>query len=118
MRNNHVLSQQGFIKGILWMFVLIALGYAGISFGQPYYRYNTLRSHTKDMILMDIGDINTIKARVLKEAAELKVPLTEENLDVSITEKKVVKVKGRWSETVNFWDYYSKTIDFELDVEN
>ena len=117
MRQKQTLSEQGFIKGILWLLILVAIVYIGISFGKPYYRYNTLRSHTKDILSSELGQVKLIKEQILAEAVELKVPLSEEHLDVSINGNKIVKVKGTWSETVNFWDYYSKKIDFELDVE-
>lgn len=117
MRQKQTLSEQGFIKGVLWLFILVAIVYVGISFGKPYYRYNTLRSHSKDILSSELGQVKLIKEQILADAAALDVPLTAEHLDVSINNNKIIKVKGTWSETVNFWDYYSKKIDFELDVE-
>ena len=39
-----------------------------------------------------------------------------EDLDVSIVNK-IVKVKATWSETVDFWGYYQKKIDFVMEEE-
>jgi hypothetical protein len=111
------IGRQGSIKVYLCMVVFVAVAFVGISFGKPYYRYNTLRSHTKDMLLEDIGSPEIIKAKVMGEAAALNIPLDEDNLEVTITSKKITIVKAKWSETVDFWGYYQKTLDFELDEE-
>jgi hypothetical protein len=110
------MNSRGFIKGFFVLLVLLATAYAGISFGKPYYRYNTLRSHTKDLLLTEVGNIQSIRTKVLAEAAELKVPLKES--DIQVTEsQKVVRVKAAWSETVDFWGYYQKRLDFVIEEE-
>ncbi len=114
------LDNQGFIKGFLILAVLVGIVYVIIMFGGPYYRYNTLRSNTKDMLSMESGNperMPAIKQQILEEAGKLKIPLVESNLDVSVSPTKVMKVKARWSEVVNLMDYYSKKIDFDMDVE-
>ena len=34
--------------------VLVGISYALIMFGTPYYRYNTLGSHTRDFLALEI----------------------------------------------------------------
>jgi hypothetical protein len=111
------MGRGGFIKGFFYLLLLTAIAYVGISFGKPYYRYNTLRSHTKDYLMSEQGNIQTIKEHVLADAKELNVPLTEEDVDVSVSNTKVTKVKAAWSETVDFWGYYQKKLDFDMEVE-
>lgn len=110
------LGREGFITTFLLLLIFAALVFVGISFGKPYYRYNTLRSHTKDILSSEINVLPAIKEQVLKEAKELNVPLQEENLEVTM-QNKIIKVKATWSETVNFWDYYKKRLDFDMEVE-
>jgi len=112
-----VVGQRGSITGILLFLVLIAIAYVGISFAKPYIRYNTLRSHTTDILQMELKSLPAIKEQVLKDAAELKVPLSEENIEVTVSSMKVIKVRATWSETVNFWDYYQKQLDFVMEVD-
>ncbi len=114
-----IVGQRGFISitSVLFFLIVIAAAYVGISFARPYIRYNTLRSHTVDTLEMDVKDPADIKAQVLKDAAELKVPLNEENIEVTVSSMKVIKVKATWSETVNFWDYYKKQLDFVMEVD-
>jgi hypothetical protein len=120
MRQTVRLDNQGSIKGFLLLAVLVGIAYALIMFGGPYYRYNTLRSHTKDMLLIEQPTperIPDIKQKILAEAGSLKIPLVESNIEISVSPTKVMKVKATWSEVVNLMDYYSKKIDFEMDVE-
>jgi hypothetical protein len=109
-------GRQGYIKILLSIAIFVVVVFVGISFARPFIRYNTLRSHTKDILLSQITSLPAIKEQILEEAAELKVPLKEENLEVTLT-KKLIKVKATWSETVNFWDYYKKELDFDMEVE-
>ncbi len=112
-------DNKGFIKGLFMLALFVGVLFVLITFGKPYYRYNTLRSHTKDILMMELGNVDTIKEKVMAEAAELHVPLKEENLSVTLQgpEKKVVKAKATWSETVNFWDFYQKQLEFDMEVE-
>ena len=109
-------GNSGGVKGLLSLVVLVAIVFVGISFGKPYYRYNTLASHTRDFLKTDTGNIDAIRKNIMDNAAELNVPLDEKNLEVVI-DKKVVKVKATWSETVDFWGYYQKQLDFVMEEE-
>jgi adenine-specific DNA methylase len=110
------LGNKGFVKSFFLLLLLVAVVYVGISFSKPYYRAYTLGSHTRDFLKTDIGNIEAIKKNVMKDAVELQVPLEEKNLEV-FTVNKIIKVKAKWSETVDFWDYYQKTLEFSLDEE-
>ncbi|MEW6109241.1 MAG: hypothetical protein AB1632_08790 [Nitrospirota bacterium] len=110
------IGNQGFIKGFFSLLIIVAVFFVGISFAKPYYRYYTLGSHTRDLLKTEIGNINQIRKEIMENAAELKVPLDEKNLEVFI-DHKLVKVKANWSETVDFWGYYQKKIDFVMEEE-
>jgi hypothetical protein len=110
------IGSRGFVKLVFIIAVFVALVFVGFSFGRPYYRYNTLRSYTQDRLEMELGNLKTIKEKVLEDAASLNIPLKEENLEVT-QEGKKVRVKATWSEVVDFWGYYRKQLDFNMDVE-
>lgn len=110
------IGRQGSITTLLLLLIVVVAVFVGISFGKPYIRYNTLRSHTKDILSSEINELPAIKEKIMAEAAELKVPLKEENLELTM-DNKIIKVKATWSETVNFWDYYQKQLDFVMEVE-
>jgi len=109
-------GNRGLVKGIFLLLILVAIVFVGISFAKPYYRYYTLGSHTRDFLKTDTGSIDAIKANVMKDAAELNVPLDEKDLEV-VRVDKIMKVKATWSETVDFWGYYRKKIDFVMEEE-
>lgn len=106
----------GFIKGFLLLVLLGAVAFVLITFARPWIRYNTLRSHTKDILSSELNVIPAIREKIMEEAKELNVPLTDANLEITQVQK-VIKVKGTWSETVDFWDYYKKDLDFVMELE-
>ena len=110
------LGEKGFIKTLLGFFLLIALVAAGVAFARPYYRYYTLGSHTRDFLRTDIGDGNTIKKHVMEDAAELGIPLDDRDVSVSVL-KKTVKVRAAWTDTVDLWGYYQKSVDFVMEED-
>ena len=110
------MGDRGSVKGFFWLFILVAIVFVGISFSKPYYRYYTLGSHTRDFLKTEVGDIGAIRKNIMDNAAELQVPLDEKNLEVAVVQK-IIKVKATWSETVDFWGYYQKKIDFVMDEE-
>ncbi|NJD56641.1 MAG: hypothetical protein FIA94_09595 [Nitrospirae bacterium] len=110
------LGEDGFIKTLLGLALLVALIYVGLTFSRPYYRYYQLGSHTSDFLKTDIGEINTIRKHVLDDAAELGVPLADANLSVMFDkDKKTVTVKGTWTDSVDLFGYYQKDVDFVME---
>jgi len=110
------LGNRGLVKGLLMLGVLAAIVFVGISFGKPYYRYYTLSSHTRDFLKSDTFNAKVIRENILADAEEVKVPLADEDLEVTV-DKKNVKVRATWSETVDFWGYYQKTFDFVMEED-
>jgi hypothetical protein len=110
---NKKIGEKGLVKGIFIILVLVAVGFLLISYGTPYYRYYMLGSHTRDILNLEIGDVETIKAKIMAESQELTVPLDEENLEV-VRDLKIVKVRASWTDTVDFWGYYQTKINFSM----
>jgi hypothetical protein len=109
-------GDRGSVKGFFCLFILVAVVFVGISFSKPYYRYYTLGSHTRDFLKSDVGVIEVIRKNIMANAAELNVPLDEKDLEV-VVDRKIIKVRATWSETVDFWGYYQKKIDFVMEEE-
>lgn len=111
-------GEKGFIKTFLGLGLVVALIYVGVTLARPYYRYYQLGSHTRDFLKTDIGDVNAIRKSMLEDAAEIGVPLNDQDLTVSVdTIKKRVTVKATWTDTVDFFGQYQKDIDFVLEEE-
>ena len=110
------LGEKGFIKALFGLALLVALIFTGVTFARPYYRYYQLSSHTGDFLKTDVGNLDVIRKHVLDDAAELGVPLTDENLSVTIDKaKKTVTVKGTWTDSVDLFGYYQKNVDFVME---
>ena len=115
-RMKHRIGDKGFVKGLFIVLIIVACAFVAISFGKPYYRSLMLGSHTRDILKSEIGNIESIKKQTLENAKELGIPLDEKNLEV-VLDKKIIRVKATWSETVDFWGYYQKKFDFALNEE-
>ena len=112
------MGSRGFVKFIITVLLVIGIAFVGMTFAKPYYRFITFRSHTKDILMSELGSVELIRKGIMEEADALNVPLDGENLEVNLnTRTKVIKVQATWSETVDFWGYYQKQIDFEMKTE-
>jgi len=110
------LGENGFIKTLFGLALLVALIYTGLTFARPYYRYYQLGSHTSDYLKTDVGELNVIRKHVLDDAAELGIPLTDANLSVTLDKnRKMITVKGTWTDTVDLLGYYRKDVDFVME---
>jgi hypothetical protein len=115
-RMKYRIGEKGFVKGLFIVLIIVACAFVAISFGKPHYRYLMLGSHTRDILKSELGNVETIKKQTLENAKELGIPLDEKNLEVFL-DKKIIRVKATWSETVDFWGYYQKKFDFAMNEE-
>jgi hypothetical protein len=111
-----VSNEKGFIKFVFFMIVLAFIVYAGLKFGMPYYRYSAFKSEVKEIARISIGNVEKTRAQIFERAMELKLPLTEEGIQVTKTEKTVI-VRTAWSETVDMLGVYQKKLNFRVEVE-
>jgi hypothetical protein len=109
-------NENGFIKFIFVTGLLAFLVYAGIKFGMPFYRYSAFKSDAKELAMISTGDTEKTKAQIFERAMELKIPLKEEDIVVTKTERRVI-VRTSWSETVDIVGVYQKKLDFSINVE-
>lgn len=109
-------NESGFIKFIFVSALLAFLVYAGIKFGMPYYRYAAFKSDAKELARVSVGDVGKTKVLIFERAQELRLPLTEEEIQVTRTEKEV-RVRTSWSETVDLLGVYKKKLNFSIDIE-
>lgn len=113
---NILRNEKGFIKVVFVILLLIFLGYAGIQFGMPYYRYSAFKSDTKELARVSLGQVEKTKGQVIERAQELRIPVSEEDIKVSKTENTVI-VTTKWSETVDILGLYQKRLDFDIRIE-
>ena len=112
------LGEKGFIKTLLGLALLAGLIFLGMAFATPYYRYYQLGSHTRDFLKTDIGEVNVIRKHVIEDAAEIGVPLKDKDILVSVDQlKKIVRVRATWTDTVDLFGYYQKSINFVMEEE-
>lgn len=109
-------NEKGFMRFILVTALLIALVYAGINFGIPYYKHSVFRSDVKELARISLGDTEKTRTQIFERAQELKLPLDAKDIVVTRTDK-TVRVRTSWEETVDLMGFYQKTLTFSVDVE-
>ncbi|MCL5022001.1 MAG: hypothetical protein M1497_01285 [Nitrospirae bacterium] len=113
----HLRNKDGFIKPLLTIAVLIAVGYAGYQFAMPYYKYSAFKSEVKEIALLGLGDAGKVRAEVYQSAKSFNLPLEEDDIIVTKLEH-TVRVQTSWSTTIDLLGLYQKTLDFTVDIED
>ncbi len=117
MKKLNVLNNEnGFLKFIFVTGIIVFLIYAGIQFGIPFYKYSAFKSDAKELARISTGEVERTRSQIFERAQELKLPLEEKDIVVTISGN-VVCVKTSWSETVDILGLYQKTLNFNVDVE-
>lgn len=86
-----------------------------IAFGMPQFRYHAYKSDAKEIVNLAMKDEEELRARLLEKAGEYDLPVREDQIRIS-GERGDFRASISWSETVNIYNYYSKTYDFSVDV--
>lgn len=107
---------EGVIKFLFVIALVVLAIYVGVQFGIPYYNYSAFKSDAKDLAVMNIGNIEKTKQAVFERAQELKIPIEEKDILVT-KEVNLTRVQTVWSETINIFGIYEKTLEFAVDVE-
>lgn len=103
-------------KAIFWLVILALLVYSGFQFGMPYYRYTALKTDAKEIARISLGEVEKTRAQIFLRAQELNVPIEEKEIMVTRTDK-LVRVKTSWSESVNLFGIYQKTLNFTVNIQ-
>lgn len=103
-------------KAILWLFILFLLGYAGVKFGHPYYKYLAFKDEAKAIAKLPHDKEEEYWIKVLEKIEDLNLPVKKE--DIKITKMDgVARITASWYEVVDFFGYYQKTLYFKFDTQ-
>ena len=103
-------------KAIFWLVILALLVYSGFQFGIPYYRYTAFKTDAKEIARISLGEVEKTRAQIFLRAQELNIPIEEKEIVVTSTNK-LVRVKVSWSESVNLFGIYQKTLNFTVNIQ-
>lgn len=111
-----LLNRSGAVKPVVCIAVLFAASYAGFKFSMPYYRYSAFKSEVTNILRLEIGDSDKVKAHIYGAAQEYGIPVEEKEIELT-KETTLRRVKASWAEDVDILGLYKQTLYFDLDVE-
>lgn len=111
-----VSREEGSVKAILVILILIFACYAGFQFAMPYYRHSALKSDAVDLARVSLGQADKLRASIIERAGELNVPVRQDKILVERAGPNTMHVSMSWSEEVNILGVYQKTLDFSIDI--
>jgi len=82
----------------------------------PYYRYSVFKADAKEITRISLGDLQKTKTLLFDRAQELKLPIEEDAISVTVKDKSVY-VSTSWSETVDLFGIYQKDLNFAVNIE-
>jgi hypothetical protein len=109
-------NEKGYVKFVLIVIILAFCAYLAIKFGMPYYRYSVFNSDAKEITRISLGEVKKTQYLLYERAQELKLPIEEDNISVTV-KNKTVYVSTSWSETVDLFGIYQKELNFAVDIE-
>ncbi|HWR57540.1 MAG TPA: hypothetical protein VN328_01515 [Thermodesulfovibrionales bacterium] len=112
----HICNEDGWIKPLFTMSILVLAVYSGFQFGMPYYRHSAFQNEAKAIARVSSGDLNKVKEDVYASAREFKVPIEEKDLKVEKIGGRI-RIRTSWSQEIDILGLYQKTLDFSVDVE-
>lgn len=109
-------NEEGSVRPIITIILVLATLYVGYSFAMPYYRYNTITSEAKEIARLG-RDQQATATLVYEKVKDLGIPLQLEDIEVIVdNDKKRITIRLGWDETVNIAGIYEKTLQYKVDV--
>lgn len=109
-------NEDGWIKPLLIMGIVVLAAYSGLQFGRPYYRHSLFENEAKEIARISSGDLKKAKEDVYSSALGFKVPVEENDIIVEKRGNKI-HIQTSWSQQIDILGLYQKTVDFSVDVE-
>jgi len=101
-------------KVLLCIAIFGLIIYSGIQLGRPYYRYYAFKAKVEDISRFE-ENADKILTTVMEQAQEIGIPITEADVAISGSKGRYA-IETSWSETVNLFDIYEHTYNFQIQV--
>jgi hypothetical protein len=101
-------------KALLCLAIFVLMVYSGIQLGRPYYRYYAFKAKVEDISRFE-ENADKILPAVMEQAQEIGIPITETDVIISGSKGRYA-IETSWTETVNLFDIYEHTYNFQIQV--
>ncbi|MCX7793641.1 MAG: hypothetical protein N2257_04455 [Thermodesulfovibrionales bacterium] len=102
------------LKALIFLAIFVAIIYSGIRLGEPYWRYYSFKAKVEDIARFEVKQEEILPA-VMQQAQQIGIPISESDVLISGSRGNYVIETG-WTESVNLFDVYEHTYNFQLKV--
>ncbi len=101
-------------KVLVCLAIFGLLVYSGVRLGEPYYRYYSFKAKVEEVAKFEVQQ-EKILPEVMKYAQEIGIPITETDVSIGGSRGRY-EIETSWTETVNLFDIYEQTYNFQITV--
>ena len=108
-------GNEGSVKGVIYLLIFVFMVFLAVKFATPFYHYYFFKMQVEGDLKIHVNYVKPIKEKVMETVKEFNVPLSEENIRITVDGRDRT-LKAVWTEEVDIFGYYQKTFYFDLDV--
>ncbi len=108
-------GNEGSVKGVIYLLIFVLMVFLAVKFTTPFYHYYFFKMQAEGDLKIQTRMVKQLKAKVMETIKEFNVPLSEENLLITVDGKHRT-LKTSWTEEVDIFGYYQREFHFDVDI--
>jgi hypothetical protein len=108
-------GNEGHVKGVIYLLIFLVIVFLAVKFATPFYHYYFFKMQAEGDLKIETTMVKKVKAKVMETVKDFNVPVSEENLIITVDGKNRT-LNARWTEEVDILGYYQREFHFDLDL--
>ncbi len=108
-------GNEGSVKGVIYLLIFVFMVFLAVKFATPFYHYYFFKMQSEGDLKINVNYVKPIKEKVMETAKEFNVPVSEENLRITVDGADRT-LNASWTEEVDIFGYYQREFHFVLDI--
>lgn len=105
------------LKTLVWLIIIVSGLYAAYKFAPPYVSFYMLKVDVEEEAKnAHMYNDAALANRILNKAGSWSISLGSDNIEIDRM-RTSISVSVHYTETITFFGRYSKTIEYDIDVE-
>jgi hypothetical protein len=108
-------GNEGSVKGVIYLLIFVFMVFLVVKFTTPFYHYYFFSMQAEGDLKIQSTRLNVVTAKVMESVKKYNVPVTENDLKITVDGKHRT-LKASWTEEVDIFGYYQKEFPFDVDI--